>query len=44
MGYLEQQLNDYLDNEDNDYECAMCSKPIDYAGYCSNSCRMADER
>lgn len=38
---FDNDLHNYL--EENDHECNMCGKPIDYSGYCSKACQKADE-
>lgn len=40
-------MNNLYNNEQDDhliFECRMCDEPIEHDGYCSNTCRKADER
>lgn len=38
MTQLDYDLDRYLDEQDKEYECTECGKPIEHAGVCSDKC------
>lgn len=41
MSHLKTQLNEYLSQEDNEFNCYECDTLISHEGYCSRDCHKA---